>query len=111
MASSSVPQQRCTLGNAVHRDLCFPSRQRLRHCSRPFIHRQWARASSSRQAPAEQYTLITVLSSGRKHLDRAWPPGDTDACVGGGGGGAINVTISRIQRLSSFGQSVNVAPS
>ena len=60
----------CTLGNAVHRDLCFPSRQRLRHCSRPFIHRQWPRKSSSRQAPAEQYTPITVLSSGRKHLDR-----------------------------------------
>lgn len=58
------------LGDVVHRDLCFPSRQRLRHCSRPFIHRQWARNSSSRQAPAEQYTPITVLSSGRKHLDR-----------------------------------------
>ena len=53
-----------------YRDLCFPRRQRLKHCSRPFIHRQWARTRNRRPAPAEQYTAMTVLSSGMKHFDK-----------------------------------------
>ena len=38
----------------VHIYLCFPNTTRLRHCRRPFIHRQWARNSSIMQAPARQ---------------------------------------------------------
>ena len=56
--------------------------QRLRQGSRgptDLKHRQWAMTANSSRAPAEEYTAMTVLSSGRKHLDRLWLPSESVA--------------------------------